>query len=117
MKHWIEHYLFYKNFNLRFQQPKKDTCTKCDSFDSYKLKSPQQDLPNCAEQLATINIEKELHHANAEKARNSLVDYRKRVQNNGDTIDVIIFDLQSILPTPRLSSNVWEHYWSTSKCF
>jgi hypothetical protein len=90
---------FYRNvfatqFNLSFHQPLKDTCCKCDRFNTLLAAQPNN---------ASINVEKELHLRKADKVRAKLNACK---QSSSDENLCITFDLQKTLITPEISTGV-----------
>ena len=63
--------VFNTNFNLHFHVTRKDTCKICDKY------KQAVNIENDAQQKAKLEIEHNIHLANAEKARSAL----KAVQN------------------------------------
>jgi hypothetical protein len=98
--------IFHGSFNLKFQRPKKDTCTKCDSFETQLCALRQLQGEQVEEKIATLTAERDLHHKYVENARSELQADRLAAKDPNHKSKVITFDLQSTLPTPRLSTNV-----------
>lgn len=91
------YHVFNTKFNLSFKPPSKDTCSLCDDL---KIKI---DFEDNAETKNKLKLDKELHLARAEQARNAL----KNDQNQASDINyVLTFDLQKALPFPKLSTSV-----------
>jgi len=98
--------VFYNDFNLKFKEPKKDTCSKCDSF-AVQLAALQQELSaEGEEKRKRLQEERDRHLAFAGRAREQLVADRFSAKDASASSSVITFDLQSALPTPMLSSNI-----------
>jgi len=54
--------IFYKNFNLRFEQPKKDTCTKCDTFQTkIKCQTESKSFQHLSQLEICIKLVQKLH--------------------------------------------------------
>ncbi|KAK3924824.1 Halomucin [Frankliniella fusca] len=85
----------FKTLNLKFKQPNKDTCAKCDSY-VMKIKI-------CADETEKEKLlkEKELHLRKAESAYSLKRESRKRFEID-ESKRVLIFDLEQCLPTPYL---------------
>lgn len=91
------YHVFNTKFNLSFKAPSNDTCSLCDDLQMKIEIETNEDTKN------KHKIEKELHLAKAEHARNSL----KSDQNQASDINyVLTFDLQKALPFPKLSTSV-----------
>lgn len=103
--------IFKTEFNLKFQLPKKDTCTKCDAYQT-QLNGLQSKLQKGAEaaerqaQIESLECQRNTHQEYAQMARNSLKADRILAKQSDSNTFVITFDLQSTLPTPRLSCNI-----------
>jgi len=93
--------VFYTEFNLKFKKPKKDTCNKCDNF--YIQLEAHKDQP---EEYKKVVVLRDEHQGLAKYARDMLKDERQAAKDQNSRCQVITFDLQSVLPTPRLTSNV-----------
>jgi len=104
--------IFKKEFNLKFQLPKKDTCTKCDAYQTQLngLQAQPQKGAEAAQtqaaQIESLERQRNNHQEYAERARNSLKSDRILAKQSDSNKFVITFDLQSTLPTPRLSCNI-----------
>lgn len=90
------YHVFSSKFNLHFKVPSKDTCRLCDEL-HMKLETVND------EEKKKLKLQKELHLARAEKARQVLKDDSECVSE--DTY-VCTFDLQKALPFPKLSTSV-----------
>ena len=99
-------HVFHNDFNLKFKQPAKDTCSRCDAFNVQLAPLRQQKGDDIAERIKQVETEKEEHHCAAQLARDSLVADRHEAKDSSKTVSVITFDLQSALPTPSLTTNV-----------
>lgn len=62
--------VFYGSFNLRFKQPKKDTCTKCDVF-RVKLEAARKQT-GADDEVQKLEEQKCDHQKKAQAARESL---------------------------------------------
>ena len=103
--------IFKRDLNLKFQLPKKDTCTKCDAYQAQLngLLSQPQKGPEAAQtqaQVESMECQRNTHQECAQMARNSLKSDRMLAKQSDGNKFVITFDLHSTLPTPRLSSNI-----------
>lgn len=107
VKIWQYRNVFDKEFNLSFYHPKTDTC-KCDMLNN-AMKMAKEDF-----QKKELSTQHELHLHMAEQARTSKHnDISACVKDN--TKYIITFDLQKMLPTPYLNTNVayYKHqYWT-----
>ncbi|XP_027850398.2 uncharacterized protein LOC114129769 [Aphis gossypii] len=97
----VSRWLYEKHFKksgLKIKNPKKDTCSQCDSLNIQIVNN------RCTnEQKAELIIKRSKHHVEAEDAYESK---RKDSSLVTDDICVIEFDLQQCLPTPNLESSV-----------
>lgn len=90
----------FHTMNLKFKQPKLDTCNKCDCFKS-QLDHINKNMPEY-----TMLIEKQAkHHADADRAYKSK-DFDKDLSKTYINIKTYTFDLQQVLPTPYLKTSV-----------
>ncbi|CAG9787842.1 unnamed protein product [Diatraea saccharalis] len=81
--------IFMTDFNIDFNKPKKDQCTRCDIF------------KNASETEKTnLKYKKTLHIANKHVVR-ALKDFDKRRAEQSDTVVAACYDLQKVLNTPQ----------------
>jgi hypothetical protein len=95
-KLWMYRKVFCNKFNLSFHTPRKDTCKKCDLF------KVQHETEKNTERKQTLAIEHEVHLMKAEAARKAL---QKESTNDRENYDAFSFDLQKVLPLPKLTTN------------
>jgi hypothetical protein len=91
-------YKFNTRFNLHFYKIGKDTCLKCDG---YKAKMDALEDRQAKEALITVQ---ELHHRNAEAARDTKMKNIEEAKQSNGTKAVLTFDLHKTLPMPVLST-------------
>ena len=98
--------VFNTQFNVQFHKPKKDTCIKCAGY--HMQISAQTENQNTTEQekLEELKLKKNEHQQCAEIALKELQFDRASAKEIGSNTHVITLDLQSTLPTPRISTNV-----------
>lgn len=89
----------FKKYNVKIYVPKKDTCARCDEFNS-KLKSVAS-----ASEIEQINEAKIKHQRDAELARQKLRDAEQKAINN-DKVLCITFDLEKVHPLPYMNTSV-----------
>lgn len=90
--------VFYRDFNLRFKIPKKDTCKKCDHY-LVKMK-------NAVGIDRQINEEWHMHHLErAELLRKQMYEDLALAKTD-DEVETLTFDMQKTLNLPKLSSNI-----------
>jgi hypothetical protein len=98
--------VFHDDFNLKFKEPKKDTCSKCDSYAVQIAALQLMKTAEGEEKLKQLQEERDRHLAFAGRAREQLVADRHSAKDASASCSVITFDLQSALPTPKLSTNI-----------
>lgn len=89
----------FKSTGYSFKQPQVDTCKTCDSF---VLKIKQSTDPTEKNQLT---LEHNQHKDMADLAY-KLKDADKKQAKEDPSIRVLVFDLQQVLDTPSLTTNV-----------
>lgn len=88
----------FKTLNIKFKKPKIDTCNTCDIF-QMKIKTSSGD------ELEKVQKEQAEHHRIADFGYESKrIDINATKQDNKSV--VFVFDLQQVLPTPYLTSNL-----------
>lgn len=98
--------IFHRDFNLKFKEPQKDTCTRCDSFKVQLAALQQQKGDDVGQKIKDIESKIDSHQRSAQLARDALITDRLEAKDSSKTASVITFDLQSTLPTPSMSTNV-----------
>lgn len=89
----------FKTTGLKFKQPYIDTCKKCDEF-----KAKKKFCTNL-EERERLSLLHDEHIAQAEMGYESKRKDKESATNNpGER--VLVFDLQQVLPTPYLSTNI-----------
>lgn len=90
--------VFYREFNLRFKVPKKDTCKKCDV---YLVKAKH-----------AVGTDREMneewhnnHLANADSLRKHMNDDLARAKID-DEVETLTFDMEKTLNIPKLPTNI-----------
>lgn len=89
---------YFKNCGLKIKNPKKDTCSKCDSL------TIQATNVSCTEERKIELINERKRHQ--DEAENAYETKRRDASKNSNEVCVISFDLQQCLPTPSLESSV-----------
>ncbi|XP_037047212.1 uncharacterized protein LOC119082004 [Bradysia coprophila] len=90
--------IFYTKFNLRFKQPKKDTCLRCDIYAVKRL--------TCfGTELKEIEDAHEAHLAEAESLSSQMKDDCAEAQNDDD-LETLTFDAQKTHNLPKLSTSI-----------
>ena len=92
--------VFYRDFNLRFKQVKKDTCKTCDTF---KVLSEGRD--KATEDLEAAKREHEDHLRAADEALQQMNTDLKQAASD-DTLETLTYDLQKVISLPRIPSNI-----------
>lgn len=90
--------LFFTNFNLRTKPLKKDTCNKCDFFESQIVHASEQTRDD-------INQKRLAHQDMANCLQNQLKTDMKLAKDD-PSVETITFDLQKTLPLPRIPTNI-----------
>jgi len=85
--------VFTNDFNLSFHQPKKDFCCFCQQY-ANSTDEERQKL------LADYNA----HHKRKVDARNAKEKYKAEAQEDKSMV-VATFDLQAVLPSPKLNAS------------
>lgn len=90
--------VFYKDFNLRFKVPKKDTCKKCDHY-GVKIKN-------------AVGVDRQIiedwhnnHLEQAELLQTQMKNDLELAKNDAE-VETLTFDMQKTLPLPRLPTNI-----------
>ena len=86
---------------LVYYSPKTDTCKTCDTF---KVKV---DAERDEAKLAQLRGEWELHLCKAERSYQQLKEDSALGKSDPNVL-VITFDLQQLLPTPILTTNIYK---------
>lgn len=92
VKYWLYDKIFGNEFNIGFHHPKKDVCIFCDSYE--KLSPEDKEIKRHEHEK---HLEKN-QNAREQKAKDKM---RSLTDKN---IQVINFDLQKVLVTPKLSA-------------
>ena len=100
---------FVENFNLRFGQPKSDTCKTCHQYNG---RIAAETDPVSKQQLKTEWV---VHKAKAKQAYDRMKEDEQRAING--EILMLTFNLQQALPTPSISTSIvfylrqlWTYY-------
>ena len=96
-------HVFNTQFDLKFHQPRSDTCKTCEEL---KLNIQTADDEDEKEQLKRA---RDLHHRRADAARKAMESDAKTAGDN-ERVYCLSFDLQQTLDTPKLP--VGEAYYS-----
>ena len=92
----IVHFYYCPYFCFR---PKSDTCKTCDSL-NVRI-SAEEDI----QAKSQLECELQLHHWKAEGAYQQLKEDTALCRTSSN-VDMLTFDLQQSLPTPKLATNV-----------
>ena len=90
--------IFYRDFNLRFKLPSKDTCRTCDIFKA---------SASGADEERKIQLDA-AHRAHLEKAhalRQAMKSDLEESQRNPE-VETLTFDLQKTHPLPKIPTNI-----------
>lgn len=90
--------IFNEEFNLGFHQPSKDMCNTCDRY--MKIKNLDEMTPELEQHQEARLRRKE--NSKSEKEKNKMA---------GDGVLAVCFDLQQVLPVPRLSAAKAYYKW------
>ncbi|KAJ2940817.1 hypothetical protein O0L34_g5819 [Tuta absoluta] len=90
--------IFVTRFNLRTKPLKKDTCNKCDSFESQKTNASEEDK---------VKIDK-AHTAHLKFAKDLQSQLKTDMvfAKTDEFTETLTFDLEKTLPLPRISTNI-----------
>lgn len=92
--------IFYRRFNLKFKQPSQDTCDLCNSI---KIKL-QSRATNPALKVKLLE-QRNNHHVRVENVSREYKEYVEDSILSGGAKVVLVYDLQKVLPTPKLNTN------------
>lgn len=109
--------VFCNEYNIGFKEPSIDTCNYCD--ERRILIENSTDI----NKRAQAEIELKVHLAKADKITETLAELKSEAKEKPEDIQVIAFDLQQALPTPKLSTNIafykrklWTYNLSIHNC-
>ena len=91
--------VFNNEYNFSFRAPRSDTCNTCDKL-HVSIKAETDVQKRCA-----MEAQLELHHRRAKSGYDALKSDLERARQDSN-VCVLSFDLQQVLPCPRLSTNV-----------
>lgn len=91
--------IFYKHFNLRCKPLKKDTCTRCDTF-NIKLKNTESNS-----EKEKIKFDKDTHLKKAEEMRKHMKKDLLKAKTDKE-FECLTFDLEKTLPLPRIPTSI-----------
>ncbi|CAH2098877.1 unnamed protein product [Euphydryas editha] len=89
---------FYKDFNLRFKKPQKDTCLRCDLYKANKSVAT-------GEQLLSLENEHKDHLNHAYKLRDQMKKDLTAAKTNA-SLETLTFDLEKTHCLPRLPTSI-----------
>lgn len=92
--------VFYRKFNLRFKPPLQDTCDVCNKFDMKIRAAPVK----TAERYDLVQS-KSSHLQLVEHLTMEFNEYKYQSKLSGDEQILLVFDLEQVFPTPKLSTN------------
>ena len=84
-------HIFDTEFNLSFHRPKKDFCCFCHQYEN-----------SLAEDKERLRAKYDAHQKRKQDARNAKEKYKVEAVDNKDLL-VATFDLQAVLPSPKLN--------------
>ena len=85
--------------NFSFCRPKSDTCKTCDTL-NVRISAASD-----TSEKQLLESECQLHHCKAQRAYQQLSE-DTALSRSSPNVDMITFDLQQSLPTPKLSTNI-----------
>ena len=91
---------FYRKLNLRFKPPAQDTCDYCNKLNVQIKCAPLKSI----ERLRFME-EKENHLQSSENIKREHKEYIGDSKYSGDKMIVLVFDLEKVFETPKLSTN------------
>lgn len=92
--------IFYRRFNLKFKQPAQDTCDCCNKL---KMKIAAAALKS--DERLKLMEEKFNHLEIVEKIHQEYKDYVSQSKLKADSTIVLVFDLEKVFQTSKLSTN------------
>ena len=92
--------IFKTKFNISFGSTKSDACNRCNLL----LTSLKTEIDEQKRMERTVQLELQQHKAKF--GYNNNLKSEKELATQDPTISLISFDLQQVLPTPYLSTNV-----------
>lgn len=104
---------FYRKFNLRFKPPAQDTCDYCNNIEMKIKSAPIKSI----ERMKLIQ-EKTNHLDEVESLSREYKDIATDSKLSGGTKIVLVFDLEKVFETPKLSTNkaYYKRKLSTYNC-
>ncbi|XP_046990994.1 uncharacterized protein LOC124596062 [Schistocerca americana] len=107
--------VFKTKFNLSFKLPYKDTCKKCDIFQTKtNSRKALENTSDNVKALEDVNMERELHHRQVDLAGATLRKDKEKAINGECT--VLAFDLQKTISLPKVPIGV-VYYKRQLSCF
>lgn len=91
---------FYRKFNLRFKPPSQDTCDICNKLDMKTKAAPIKSI----ERMKFIQ-QKTDHQQLIEYLETEYKEHKSESKLNGGEKILLIFDLEKVFPTPKLTTN------------
>ena len=80
-------------------RPKSDTCKTCDALSARTAAATEES------ERSVLESELHLHHCKAEHAYQQLCE-DTALSRSSSNIDVLMFDLEQTLPTPKFMTNI-----------
>lgn len=91
---------FYRKFNLRFKPPLQDTCDVCNKLEMKIKVAPLKTI----ERMDLIQNKTD-HLQLDEYLDMEFKEYKYQSKNSADEQIVLVFDLEKVFPTPKLTTN------------
>lgn len=92
--------VFYRKFNLKFKPPLQDTCNQCNILEM-KIKTSTLK----SDERIQLLEEKENHVHCVENIMREYREYKGESKLSGDRMVVLVYDLEKVFETPKLSTN------------
>lgn len=92
--------IFYRKFNLRFKPPMQDSCNYCDSMKHQINAAPIKSI----ERMELIQLREE-HWDGVRLLEREQKDYVSASKLTADDTIVLVFDLEKVFETPKLSAS------------
>lgn len=91
---------FYRKFNLRFKPPSQDTCDICNRLENKIKVAPVKSVERLNLAQTKTNHLQLVEHLDTE-----FKEHKDESKLSGDRKIVLVFDLEKVFPTPKLSTN------------
>lgn len=91
---------FYRKFNLRFKPPSQDTCDLCNKLNMKIKAAPVKSIERMKLIQSKTNHQEMIEHLDRE-----FKEYKYQSKLSGNATILLVFDLEKVLPTPKLTTN------------